>query len=721
MAGLVPGESAMRNALLVLLALALPAPLRAAEAEENLWDAARRGAVKEVEALLGKGVAVNARTRYGEALWFAAYKGKREVVRALLARKADPNLADTVWGLTPLELAAYGESPGMVQALLRAGARGADGVFLQLAALGKLEVAQAILAVYPVSAEALDAALVVSRSPGTVALLKKAGARTPTPASAAQREAWKAYAGTYESPNGLAVRVALQEGLLLVRYSQGVHVLKPDGESFRALGYEGVRWTFEVKGGKVWRLRMGLGKTESRFEPAPASKAPEPRPGPIKEEEVAIARPRNWPSFRGPGASGVADGQLPPTVWDVKKPHANQWKTPIPGLAHSCPVVWGDRVFVTTAVSSDPKTEFKPGLYGAGTASKDVSKHSWRVYCLDRRTGKVLWERTACAGVPKVKRHIKASHANATPATDGKRLVVSFDSEGLYCYDLAGKRLWKQDLGILDAGAFNDPETQWGAGSSPVLYKGLVLVQCDRQKDSYLAAFHLDTGKRAWRTPRDEPPSWGTPTVYEGPKRPELITNGTNHIRGYDPLTGKELWRLARNSHITVPTPVVGCGLIFVTSGYRPVQPIYAIWPGATGDISLKEGRDSSASVAWSKVRGGPYMPTPIVYGDYLYTCSNNGTVACYEARTGKQVYRRRLGGSDAYTASPVAADGRLYFTSEEGRLRVVKAGPSFQLLAVNDMGESCMATPAISAGMLFVRTRHHLHGIGRPPAKAGR
>jgi outer membrane protein assembly factor BamB len=392
------------------------------------------------------------------------------------------------------------------------------------------------------------------------------------------------------------------------------------------------------------------------------------------------------------------------------------WKTAIPGLGHACPVVWGEKVFVATAVSSDPKSELKPGLYGAGGAAKDRSKHTWKVYCLDSKSGKILWERVACEGVPKVKRHTKATHANATPATDGKRLVVSFASEGLYCYDLDGKLLWKQDLGVLDAGAFNDPDLQWEAASSPALYRDLVFVQCDRQKDSYLAAFHAESGKRAWRTPRDEGPSWGSPTVIESKSGPELVANGTNAIRGYDPLTGKELWSLGRNAQITVPTPFAADGMIFITSGYSPVQPIYAVFPGGRGDLTLKDGAESNAQIAWSKMRGGPYMPTPVYYRGHLYVCSNSGQLTCYEGRTGKQLYRAKLGGTNGYTASPVAADGRLYFTDEDGKVYVVEAGPAYRLLAVNDLGDVCLATPAISNGRIFFRTQKYLMGFGRRP-----
>jgi outer membrane protein assembly factor BamB len=436
----------------------------------------------------------------------------------------------------------------------------------------------------------------------------------------------------------------------------------------------------------------------------------------VDDTPAVVKSPGNWPSFRGAHAAGVADGQAPPTLWDAEKGSNVRWKTAIPGLGHSCPIVWGDRVFLTSAVGS-ANAEFKAGLYGDYDSAKDDTEHRWQVLCLDKKTGKVIWDQTACRGLPKTRRHLKSSQANPTPATDGKHLVAFFGSEGLYCYDLDGKLLWKNDLGVLSSAWFFDADYQWGFGSSPVIFRDLVFVQCDVGKGSFLAAFRVADGKEAWRTPREEIPSWGTPTVVEGPTRTEIVTNATKFARGYDPLTGKELWRLGRHSEVTTPTPIYGQGLIFITSGYRPVQPIYAVKPGANGDISLAKDQTSSDAVAWSLSKGGPYMPTPIVYGDYLYICANAGMVTCYEARTGKQVYKERLGGTGGYTASPVAADGKLYFTSEESGVRVVKAGPQFELLAVNPMGEVCMATPAIADGMLFVRTQHHLYGIGRTDA----
>ena len=424
---------------------------------------------------------------------------------------------------------------------------------------------------------------------------------------------------------------------------------------------------------------------------------------------------QNWPSFRGPRASGVADGANPPTVWDAEKSRNILWKTPLPGLAISSPIVWGDRVFVTTAISSDPKAEtHRHGLYGDVEPAKDVARHIWRVYALDKKSGKIVWEQTAHEGVPKTKRHPKSSQANSTPATDGKHVVAFLGSEGLYCYDFNGKLLWKQDLGSLNAGWFYDPDYEWGMASSPIIYKDMVIVQCDIQKDSFVAAYRLKDGGQVWRTPRDEIPSWGTPAIYEGKQRAELITHATKFIRGYDPMTGKELWRLGPNSEVTAPTPIVAHDLIFVTNGYRVIQPIYAIRLGATGDISLKGDEESSQFIAWSKKRGGPYLPTPVVYGDYLYTCANNGLLTAYHARTGERIYQQRIGDKGgAYSASPVAADGKLYFTSEDGEIHVVKAGPKYELLATNPMGEVLMATPAISEGMLIVRGLKDVFGIG--------
>jgi outer membrane protein assembly factor BamB len=416
----------------------------------------------------------------------------------------------------------------------------------------------------------------------------------------------------------------------------------------------------------------------------------------------------------------VAEGKPAPVRWDATKSAGVVWKTPIPGLSHASPVVWGDKVFVTTAVTSAAKDETRYGLYGDVEPVKDDPKHTWKLYALDKRTGKVLWERVAYEGLPKVKRHPKSTHADSTPATDGKTVVALFGSHGLYAYDTKGKLLWKQDLGVLDSGWFYDPDYQWEHGSSPVIYKNLVIVQADIQKGSFVAAYDLKTGRQVWKTMREgELPGWGTPTVYEGKARAELVTTGAKYVRGYDPLTGKELWRLGPMSEITTPTPFAAHDLIYVTSGYAPIQPIYAIRPGASGDISLKDDKESSEFVAWSKKRGGPYMPTPVVYGDLLYTVSNQGVVTAYQAKTGERVYQQRIADrGGAFTASPVAADGKVYLSSEDGEIFVFKAGPKHELLSVNPMGEVLMATPAISDGLLIVRGINHVFAVADAPAE---
>ena len=434
---------------------------------------------------------------------------------------------------------------------------------------------------------------------------------------------------------------------------------------------------------------------------------------------LSVVQAQNWPQFRGAGAQGTAEGISTPATWDATKMTGVLWKTPIPGLAHSSPVVWGQRIFVTTAVSSEAKPSARYGLYGDVDPVKDEPKHTWHVIALDKQSGKIVWDRIAFEGVPKTKRHPKATHASSTPATDGKHVVALFGSQGLLiCYDMNGKLLWQQDVGVLDAGWFYDADYQWGHASSPIIYRNLVIVQADIQKDSFIAAYDIKSGKQVWRTSRDEIPSWSTPTVYEGPTRAELITNGTKFIRGYDPLTGKELWRIGPNSEIATPTPFAAQALIFVSNGYRPIQPIYAIRPGANGDLTLKDGKESSEFVAWSKQRGGPYMPTPIVYDDYFYTCSNQGVLAAYNALTGVRSYQERIAGrGGAFTASPVAADGKLYFASEDGDVFVVKAGPKYEMISTNPVGEVMMATPALSDGMVIVRGINNLFAFGTPPA----
>ena len=405
-----------------------------------------------------------------------------------------------------------------------------------------------------------------------------------------------------------------------------------------------------------------------------------------------------------------------PATWDVEKGSNILWKTAMPGLGHASPIVVGDSVFIVTAQSDDEDPQLRVGLYGDIASVPTELSQTWRLTCLCKHTGRILWKRSLHEGVPQIKRHTKASHANSTPASDGLHVVVSLGSEGLYCYDRCGNRLWKKDLGLLDSGYYVVPAAQWGFGSSPIIYKNMVIVQCDVQKDSFIAAFDVQSGRELWRTAREDVPTWSTPTIFEGKTRTDLVVNGYKHAGGYDPATGKELWKLSGGGDIPVPTPVTAHGLVFLSSAHGRKRPLCAIREGATGDITPKDDDEPGEHFAWYQPRSGIYMQTPIVYGDYLYACGDNGLVSCYEARTGKLVYRERLGnGSTGFTASAVAGDGKIYFTSEDGHIYVVKAGPTFELLATNAMNEVCMATPAISDGRLIVRTDNHVFAIGEP------
>jgi outer membrane protein assembly factor BamB len=433
---------------------------------------------------------------------------------------------------------------------------------------------------------------------------------------------------------------------------------------------------------------------------------------------AALATPldaQHWPSFRGPRSAGVLDGSDPPASWDVPRGEHVAWKTPIPGLSHSSPAVWGDRVFITTAVSKTGDAPLLRGYSTSGQPAPDQVPHAWRLYCLDRRTGRVLWERTAHQGVPRTKRHMKSTHASATPATDGRIVVTFFGSEGLFAFDFDGKLLWQRDLGVLDTGSLHYPERQWGVASSPVIDESRVIVQCDLQSGSFLAAFDSTTGRPLWRTRRDEIPSWASPVVYEEGGRRVVVTNAGRFVRGHDARSGQEVWRLANTSEIAVPTPIVADRLVVVMSGYQPAKPIYVIRTTASGDVSLRDGETTNAHVAWSRARGGSYVPTPLVYRGLLYVLSTNGVLTCYELQTGRILYERRVADKGgAYSASPVAADGRLYLSSEDGEVHVIKAGETYELVATNQVGEMLMATPAIADGMMIVRGLQHVFAFGR-------
>ncbi len=418
-----------------------------------------------------------------------------------------------------------------------------------------------------------------------------------------------------------------------------------------------------------------------------------------------------WPGFRGPWGIGFVENAKTATTFNAETGEHIKWKTAIPGLGHSCPVIWDSFLFVTTSVNTKNTESLKVGLYGDIDEANDSAIHEFKVYCLDKNSGKIIWERIAQRGIPRSKRHTKASQANCTPATDGKYLVVHFGSEGLYCYDFEGNLIWKKDMGILAPGPYTDPGVEWGYASSPVIYEDKIVVQCDIPKTPYITTLDLVTGREIWKTSRgDEVSTWCTPAIYSGNGNPMVIANGFNHICGYDLETGKEIWKLSNGGDAPAPAPVVANDLIYLNSAHGKFSPIFAVKPTAKGDITLASDSTKNRYIVWSVKRGGAYMQTPLIYEGFLYNLQVNGQVTCFDALTGQEKYKESL--KEAFTASGIAAGGKLYFSSEDGNIYVVQTGPEFKLLAKNPLKDICMATPAISGNTLFFRTQHYLIAV---------
>ena len=417
----------------------------------------------------------------------------------------------------------------------------------------------------------------------------------------------------------------------------------------------------------------------------------------------------NWPQFRGPQSTGVVEDTRLPDKWSTTENVA--WKTEIPGVGWSSPVVWGDRIYVTSVIDTGSMEKPKKGLYFGGERPASKDEHRWMVYAVDFKTGKIVWEREAHKAVPDAPHHLKNSYASETPVTDGERVYVYFGNVGIFIYDRAGKLIWSQPM------AANKTRYGWGTAASPVLYQGRLYIVNDNDDHSYLECLDAKTGKSIWKVDREEGTNWATPFIWENEKRTELVTPGTKKNRSYD-LNGKLLWEMGGMSSISIPTPFTKFGLLYIASGYvgDQVRPVFAIKPGASGDISLKPDQTSNDYVAWYQKQAGPYNPSPIVYGDYYYTLLDRGFLTCHDARTGKLIYdKQRLDPeSSAFTSSPWAYNGKIFLQSEDGDTYVVQAGPEYKLLGKNSLGDMAMATPAISQGSLVIRTASYLYRIGK-------
>lgn len=423
---------------------------------------------------------------------------------------------------------------------------------------------------------------------------------------------------------------------------------------------------------------------------------------------LAIAA--DWPQFRGPGSTGVIEDPRIPETWSQTENIA--WKTPIPGLGWSSPIVAHGRVYVTSVISSKDVEPPKKGLYFGGERPIPKDEHRAMVYAVDLKTGKMVWEKEVWRGVPAFSRHLKNSFASETPAADHDRVYAYFGQLGLFCLDKAGKVIWTHKAEAVNT------RYGWGTASSPVLHENRLYFVNDNDTKSYLTALDKKTGAVIWKVERDEKTNWATPYIWKHDNRTEIITPGTGKTRSYD-LDGKLLWEFGGMSSIAIPTPFSKFGLLYVTSGYVGDQnrPVYVIKPGAKGDITLAKGETKSEAVEWYLPQAGPYNPSPIIYGDVYYTLLDRGFLTAHEARTGKEIYgKQRIDpNTTAFTASPWAVNGKLFALSEDGDTFVMQTGPEFKVLGKNSLDELCMSTPAVSDGNLVIRTVSQLVCIRKP------
>ena len=445
--------------------------------------------------------------------------------------------------------------------------------------------------------------------------------------------------------------------------------------------------------------------------------------------ERAIYQQTDWPSFRGTGARGVAEGFPIRTQWNADpasdKTAGVLWQTKVPGLGHSSPVIFGDKIFLVTAVASAGDVPLQTKRGGNVKAADDNGEQEWLVLCYDKTTGKELWRKTARKSKPRATRHAKATHANTSVCVDGKHVIAFLGSEGLYCYNLDGDLQWEKDLGVIDVSKYG---IGWGFASSPAVHDDKIVIVCDAPKDPYLAALRLSDGEEIWRKSRRGicERGWGTPLIDVSGDTAQVVVNGFPWIVSYDLATGDERWRVKGGGDNPIPSAFEAHGDFYITSAHGGPAPIVVVHRDAKGNLSGEKKQDediddeandadaeANTGLVWRSQRGGSYMSTPVVYEDYLYLGNSNGSVSCFNAKTGKPIFKERLGRESGVIASLVAADGKIFCPSENGKVYVLKAGPKFEILAANEMGSPCFATPAFSKGVLYIRTTDRLVAIG--------
>ncbi|MEL6106442.1 MAG: PQQ-binding-like beta-propeller repeat protein [Planctomycetota bacterium] len=723
-------------AVFVLLSSSLYAEAPREWTAEDLRQAASAGELETVEACLTAGVPVDSANAYGVTpLLLAADHKHIDVAKRLLDAGANPGTRDRFYGFTPMAWALNRQQFDLVTALAKANAPDTNQALTRNVYFDNAKAVNAILESDSVSVETIRWAAIRAR-------LLERKERLETLINAlpeGQRELPKAdpdpvtaYVGFFQKGDEV-IKLVEKEGSLYLQSGREAtprrltHLAPGEFE----IGLGRILFATSQSGDPQQFTRELRGSNKSVFKRQPElSEFPETEnPDPEPSDSIATKPERSvpqdflfdgmpWSGFRGHLARGIATDTTVPTTWDLESGENVAWKAPIDGLANSCPIVWQDRVYLTTAVSQNVDADgFQTGLTGDVASVDESDPWSFRLLCLDLKTGDVIWDKEACNAVPAVKRHAKSSHANPTPVTDGNLIVASFGSEGIYCFDRDGNLKWDRDLGMLDSGWFYDRSYQWGYASSPCLVDDRVIIQCDIQDQSFLTALDLETGETVWTTERDEIPTWGTPVGYTSPQGERVVVvSGTKANAAYDLDDGTLLWKLGGFSEIVAPTPQVVPWGVLLTSGYAPIKPIALVRHEARGDLTLPEpGQDEIAnptdSFGWARQKGGPYMSTPLIYEGLLYNCDTQGVLTCYDATNGEQIYKKRLrgGGAMSFTGSPVAAGGCLYFPSEQGVIQIVRAGIEFEQLDPMKIAEATLSSPAISGGYLLIRGESHL------------